>query len=153
MADVACDSVCAKSLYQDKNESNVMNVFIVEDHAWLLQLLNDLVLGVPHARVVGSADTAQGAIDAILATRPDVVLLDLMLKEGTGFDVLRGVREQIPNTKILVVTSFPNPGIKKACVIGGADGFFDKLLEMDEVRKTLETLAAKLNKVRKVTSP
>jgi DNA-binding NarL/FixJ family response regulator len=145
MADVARSADCAKSIYQNKNESMVMNVFIVEDNKWFLQLLNDLVLSVPNASVVGSADTAQGAIAAILAAQPDVVLLDLMLKEGTGFDVLRGVREKAPNIQILVVTSFPNPGIKNACLIGGADGFFDKLLEMDEVRRTLEALAAKLN--------
>lgn len=122
-----------------------MNVFIVEDHEWLLEMLKEFVLSIPNASVVGSADTAQGAIAAILAVRPNVVLLDLMLKQGTGFDVLRTVRKQAPDIRMLVVTSFPTSGIKKACMMGGADGFFDKFLELDEMRKTLETLAATLN--------
>lgn len=119
-----------------------MKIFIVEDQPWFLEQLEALVASVPNAHMVGSADTAQGAISAIVLAEPDVVLVDLMLKEGTGFEVLRNFRTQAPQVKLLVVTSFPTPGIKKACMLGGASGFFDKLLELDELRNMLETLAA-----------
>jgi DNA-binding NarL/FixJ family response regulator len=118
-----------------------MNVFIVEDQPWFLEQLQALLADVSGANIVGTADTAHDAIHAIGETRPDVVLLDLMLKEGTGFDVLRSVRTRAPAIKLLVVTSFPTPGIKKACSLGGANGFFDKLLELDELRSMLESLA------------
>jgi DNA-binding NarL/FixJ family response regulator len=122
-----------------------MKVFIVEDQPWFLEQLQDLVNSVTAAQIVGSADTAREAILAIRATQPDVVLVDLMLREGTGFEVLRNVRNHLPNMQMLVVTSFPTAGIKKACMIGGANGFFDKLLELDEVRNKLESLAVTLN--------
>jgi DNA-binding NarL/FixJ family response regulator len=118
-----------------------MNVLIVEDQVWFLEQLTQLVRDIPGACIVGAVDTADGAIAAIQAEQPDVVLLDLMLREGTGFDVLRRVRQHAPKTKFFVVTSFPTLGIKKVCLIGGADGFFDKLLELDAIRTTLATLA------------
>ncbi len=122
-----------------------MNVFIAEDQAWFLEQLEQLVESVFGARIVGSADTAQGAIADILLLRPDVVLIDLMLREGTGFEVMRRLRAEGLTSQLLVVTSFPTAGIKKACKIGGADGFFDKLLELEQLRKSLETLATTHN--------
>jgi DNA-binding NarL/FixJ family response regulator len=123
----------------------VMNVFIVEDQAWFLEQLKALVAGVRDAQVVGSADTAQSAIASISTSNPNVVLVDLKLREGTGFEVLRTIRARAPHIHLLVVTSFPTPGVKKACMIGGAHGFFDKLLELDQVRDTLENLSTVLN--------
>jgi DNA-binding NarL/FixJ family response regulator len=122
-----------------------MNVFIAEDQAWFLEQLEQLVESVFGARIVGSADTAQGAIADILLLRPDVVLIDLMLREGTGFEVMRRLRAEGLTSQLLVVASFPTAGIKKACKIGGADGFFDKLLELDQLRQHLETLATTHN--------
>lgn len=122
-----------------------MNVFIVEDQEWFLEQLKALVASVREAQIVGTADTGQGAIAEIAATQPDVVLVDLKLREGTGFDVLRAIRARSPEIYLLVVTSFPSPGVKKACLIGGAHGFYDKLLELDQVRDKLENLSAVLN--------
>ncbi len=119
-----------------------MNVFIVEDQAWFLEQLKSLVASVRDAQVVGTADTAQRAIAEIGEAHPDVVLVDLKLSEGTGFDVLRTIRARLPEIYLLVVTSFPSPGVKKACLIGGAHGFYDKLLELDQVRDKLENLSA-----------
>jgi DNA-binding NarL/FixJ family response regulator len=122
-----------------------MKVFIVEDQPWFLEQLEELVASVPGAQVVGSSDTAQGAISEIRSTQPNVVLIDLMLKEGTGFEVIRSVRARTPNINLMVVASFPTPGIKKACLMAGANEFFDKLLEQEKVRSALENLTPKLN--------
>ena len=121
-----------------------MNVFIAEDQEWFLEQLTALVASVPGAKIVGSAATAQDAVAAIRAQRPDVVLIDLMLREGTGFEVLRCLRSEGIPGRFLVVTSFPTAGIRKVCTIGGADGFFDKLLELDKLRTELESIAVKL---------
>ena len=122
-----------------------MKVFIAEDQAWFLEQLTGLVASVPGAEFVRSADTAQGAIASIRANPPDVVLVDLMLHEGTGFEVLRCLRADGITSLLWVVTSFPTPGIKKVCMIGGADDFFDKLLDLDKLRMKLESIALKLN--------
>ena len=114
-----------------------MNVFIVEDQPWFRAQLEEMVASVPGTNLVGCADTAQGAIAAIGACRPDLVLLDLKLAEGTGFEVLRALRERSPTIRVLVLTSIPTAGVKKVCLMNGADGFFDKLLEFDQVRDTL----------------
>ena len=121
-----------------------MNVFIAEDQAWFLEQLIELVESIPGAQVIGTADTSQNAIDAIRLAKPDVALVDLMLREGTGFEILRRLRADAVNCKLFVVTSFPTAGIRKACKIGGADEFFDKLLELDELRQTLQTLSTTL---------
>lgn len=122
-----------------------MTVFIVEDQTSFLEQLRALVAEVPVARVIGSAATASEAITAIEVAKPHVVLVDLLLSVGSGFEILRTVRLRLPDTKLLVVTSFSTPGIRKACLMGGADQFFDKLLELDALRQKLEQLSASLH--------
>ena len=71
-----------------------MTVFLVEDAPLLRERLIALIASVG-ASTVGHAEGAREAIDGILAAQPDVVVLDLHLKEGSGFDVLRAVPRRL----------------------------------------------------------
>ncbi|HEX6530957.1 MAG TPA: response regulator, partial [Burkholderiales bacterium] len=66
-----------------------MQVFLVEDSPLIRDRLLALLGSVPGAQVCGHANNAGAAVREILATRPDVVVLDIALADGTGFDVLR----------------------------------------------------------------
>ena len=117
-----------------------MKVFLVEDAPLLRKRLTALIESVG-ASTIGHADGAREAIDGILAARPDVVVLDLHLKEGNGFDVLRAVRKAAPAIDFFVLTNYPHEGYRASAERLGARGFYDKSSEFEKLRDALALAA------------
>ena len=109
----------------------------MEDAPLLRERLEALIGSIPGTRVVGYADGAQKAVSAILAERPDVVVLDIHLAQGNGFDVLRGLRAAQFAPEIHVLTNYPLDGYRVTAERLGARGFFDKSNEIDQLRDAL----------------
>lgn len=122
-------------------EEPTTDVFIVEDSPAVRESLVDLLKGVDGVRVVGLADSPIAAIDGIFASRPAGVVLDFQLIGGTALDVLRGIRTQLPDVVVIVLTNFPSPGYRRACMNAGANWFLDKSTQFEEVRKIVAGLA------------
>jgi DNA-binding NarL/FixJ family response regulator len=118
-----------------------MKVFLVEDAPLLRERLTALIASVG-ASTVGHAEGAQEAIQGILASSPDAVVLDIHLKQGNGFDVLRAVRSKAPEIAFYVLTNYPHDGYKANAQRLGARGFFDKSTEFDKLREALASPAA-----------
>jgi DNA-binding NarL/FixJ family response regulator len=113
-----------------------MKVFLVEDAPLLRERLIALIASVG-ATNVGHADGAQEAIERILVASPDAVVLDLHLKEGNGFDVLRAVRSSAPGIAFFVLTNYPHDSYRATAERLGARGFFDKSSEFGKLREAL----------------
>ena len=114
-----------------------MKVFLVEDSALLLERLEALVASIDGARMVGHAAAAREAVEAILASQPDVVVLDIHLKEGTGFDVMRKLRDAGSAAAVLVLTNYPMESYRASAERLGARGFFDKSNDIPKLRAAL----------------
>ena len=119
-----------------------MKVFLAEDSPLVLERLTQMLAAVPGARVVGHARGAKDAIVAILATKPDVVVLDLNLAQGTGFDVLSAVRESAPATAVYMLSNFVTEPYRRRAEQLGAIAFFDKSSEFERVRDAVAQRAA-----------
>ena len=117
------------------------DVFIVEDSPAVRDGLSDLLKDLEGVRVVGTADSPGSAIEAILQTRPQCVVLDFQLIGGTAIDVLRGVRPALPDAVVSVLTNYPNPTCRRACIKAGADWFLDKSTEFESIRTIVAGLA------------
>ena len=118
-----------------------MKVFLVEDAPLLRTRLEAMIASIPGGRAVGHADGAEDAIQGILAERPDVVVLDLHLRQGSGLDVLRRIGEAGLRTAIYVLTNHPEESYRRLAAKLGARGFFDKSHEFDKLRAALAASA------------
>ena len=114
-----------------------MKIFLVEDSSLLRERLEAILSAIPGMQTVGHASGAKEAVQAILAARPDAVVLDIHLAEGNGFDVLRGLRAAAFLPLIYVLTNYPLEGYRKTAERLGARGFFDKSNEIDRLRDAL----------------
>jgi DNA-binding NarL/FixJ family response regulator len=123
------------------DEHRNTDVFIVEDSPAVRDGLVDLLKDLDGVNVVGVADSPNAAIEAILATRPNCVVLDFQLVGGTAIDVLRGVRPQLPNMVVIVLTNYPSAGYRRASMNAGATWFLDKSTQFEEVRTIVARLA------------
>lgn len=119
-----------------------MKVFIVEDSQPVRERLNEMLSALPGTDVVGHATSADSAIRDILAVRPDVVVLDLSLASGSGFDVLRAVRDRAPEVDFYMLSNFAAGPYRQVAERLGARGFFDKTTEFERVRDVVGKRAA-----------
>jgi two-component system response regulator DesR len=81
------------------------------------------------ATVVGEGETPQGCIAGILATRPDVVVLDVQLDGGQGLEVLQAVRARDPRIAFVVFSNNSQGAYRKRYLAAGASKFLDKSTE------------------------
>lgn len=116
-----------------------LTIYIVEDSPAVKERLIEAVQDIPHARVVGSADAVAAALEGVRAIHPRVLILDIQLRGGSGFRLLKLMRAagmSRPET-IIVVTNYPSDDYRTASRECGADHFFDKASEFHKVREVL----------------
>lgn len=113
-----------------------VKVFLADDSA-LIRARVAAMLGAVAMTIVGQAQTAQASIDGILATRPDVVILDVQLKRGTGLEVLRAVRRAAPQISFIVFSNHSGPAYRKRYLGAGATCFLDKSSEFDHLAQAV----------------
>ena len=118
-------------------QTRPMNVFLVEDAPLLRSRLEAMIAAIPGANAVGHAEGADDAVRQILAMLPDAVVLDIHLKQGNGFDILRAVSAKAPQIRFYVLTNHPMEGYRLSAERLGARGFFDKSTEFDRLRQAL----------------
>ena len=116
-------------------------VYLVEDAPLVRERLLELLQDLPDTSVVGIAARADQAIAEILADRPDIVVLDLRLAQGSGFDVLRAVHEVAPEIDVYMLSSFAAEPTRRLATRLGARGFFDKSTEFERVREAVSAHA------------
>ena len=123
-------------------QSPSLRIYLVEDSPAVLERLQAMVGTIEGAQSVGHASRATEAIDGILAAQPDVVVLDLKLAEGSGFDVLRAVHDAAPGVDVYMLTNFASEPYRRLAERLGARDFFDKTTEFERVRDTIVDRAA-----------
>ena len=121
---------------------DLRRVFLVEDSALIRTRIIDTLQSLGGFDVVGVADSEENAIDAIKRTRPDVVVVDIRLKDGNGIEVVRQVRRRVqePCPKIYVLSNYAYPEYKQECELAGADDFFDKSSEYDRFLSAMQSI-------------
>ncbi len=107
-------------------------VFLADDSAPIRARVATL-LGAHAVSVVGAAATPQACIAGILASQPQVVVLDIQLEGGTGLEVLRAVREAAPGIAFVVFSNNAGPAYRKRYLVAGAASFLDKSSDFERL--------------------
>ena len=115
-----------------------MKIFLVDDSVVIRERLKRLLTELPEIEVIGEAGDAPGAIAAILKTEPDVVLLDIHILNGSGIDVLERIKQERVAPTVIMLTDYPYPEYRQLCLAAGADYYFIKSTEFDQIIPTLQ---------------
>jgi|SRR6267378_4193873 DNA-binding NarL/FixJ family response regulator len=120
-----------------------LRVFVVEDSELIRKRIIENVRAMGSFEVVGFAESEDEAIASIANLRPDIVVTDIQLKEGSGIEVVRKMRAQpyVPRPRIYVLTNYAFPEYKRQCTVAGADEFFDKSSEYDRFLSLMHAAA------------
>ena len=117
-------------------------ILVVEDEDNIAIALDYLMTreGYAHDRIANGAE----AMDRIRATLPDLVLLDVMLPEVSGYEICQAVRQDaaLAGVKILMMTARGSAIERRKGLALGADGFISKPFELKELRDEVKRLLA-----------
>ena len=103
-----------------------VRVLVADDHALIRQGLISILKGHDEFEVVGQAGDGNEAVEQALATRPDVVVLDLGMPRLNGMEAARRIRKALPRTRILVLTMHDDEEYVLRTVRAGASGYLVK---------------------------
>lgn len=111
------------------NAFDSIDVLIVDDSALVrhgIRTVLEMHHGPRPVRVAAEADSVASAIKIASEIKPDVVLLDIRLPDGTGIDACREIMRRSPETAVLMLTSFAGDSLLYDSVVAGAKGYLMK---------------------------
>ena len=120
----------------------MLKVFLVEDSPFVRERVIEKISSTGRVEVVGFADTEGTAMEKLQYLHCDAIILDLSLRHGTGFQVLRSLRTEGPDRPyVIVFTDFAHPHVREQTLGLGADFFLDKAKDFDRLREIIELLS------------
>lgn len=124
-----------------------MKVFIADDSLAVAERLADLLREIPGVEFVGHAGDAAEAVRHLRQLKPAAVILDLEMPGGSGLDVLRAIRHELPDLQVLICTNYPYPQYRHECFSAGANYFLDKSADFEKIPDILRDLIRSPSKV------
>ena len=122
------------------NES--CRVLIVDDHPLFRRGLLQLLRTIPAFVLVGEAASGAEGLALARELRPDLILLDINMRDGDGLDMLRGLRTARSEARVVMVTVSDSGEDVVAALRGGADGYLLKDMEPEAMLEALQAVAA-----------
>jgi len=120
-------------------EGSAIRILVVDDHPVVRQGVAGLVGGQPDMSIVGQASNGREAIQQFRTHHPDVVLMDLQMPEMNGLDALMAIRDEAPEARIIMLTTYAGDVQVLRAIKAGARGY---LLKSALHRELLETIRA-----------
>ena len=96
----------------------------------------------PGFQVVAEAGTAAEALEQARRFQPDLVVMDVRLPDGSGIEACREIRSELPDTRVVMLTSYPDEDAVLAAIVAGASGYLLKQVRARDLVAALETVAA-----------
>ena len=115
-------------------------ILLVDDHEVVREGLKAILNGHPNFEVVAEAATARDAVEKTRTHKPDVVVMDIRLKGGSGIEACQEITSQFPNVKVIMLTSYAEDEMLFSAIRAGASGYVLKLIGGDELVRAIEAV-------------
>jgi two-component system, NarL family, response regulator DevR len=117
-----------------------LRVMLVDDHEIVRDGIKSMLDAEEDVVVAAQAGTVREAIDEANRTRPDVVVMDVRLADGSGIEATREIRASHPGTRVLMLTSFADDEALFASIMAGASGYVLKQVRSGELLRAIRTV-------------
>jgi len=115
-----------------------LRILLVDDHEVVRVGIGALIDRQPGMEVVGEAATVREAVNQAGQLAPDVVVMDVRLPGGSGLDACQQIKAQRPETRVIILTSYPDDEVLFDAIANGADGYVLKKIGSDDLIRALE---------------
>jgi DNA-binding NarL/FixJ family response regulator len=119
-----------------------IRLLCVDDHPIVRDGIAAIINLQPDMRLVGAAATGTEALGQFFAVGPDVALVDLQLPDMSGFDLIKKIKDKLPNARIIVLSSHEGDVDIQRALEAGAQGYVVKGLVREELLETIRSVHA-----------
>jgi two-component system nitrate/nitrite response regulator NarL len=112
--------------------SSPARIIVADDHDLVRESTRSLLDSEPDLQIIDEAKDGQETIELCRIHRPDLVLMDVRMPKMNGLDATRTIKEELPTTKVLIMSAYDAPCLVSEAVRAGADGYVIKLSPMQE---------------------
>ena len=123
-----------------EGEVRPLRLVVVDDHEVVRQGLVALLGRREAFQVVGEAGTAEEALSVVRRFRPDLVVMDVRLPDGSGIEACREIRAEMPEVRVIILTSYPDEEAVLSAIIAGASGYLLKQIRGRDLVNALEAV-------------
>ena len=120
----------------------MLKVMLVDDHEVVRQGLRALLEAEEDIEVVTEADSGPAAVSLASAHQPDIVVMDVRMPEGSGIEACRAIRDERPDTQVIMLTSFSDDEALFNSIMAGASGFVLKQIRGRDLLNAIRTVGA-----------
>lgn len=117
-----------------------LRVVLVDDHEIVRQGLKALLEAEDDITVIGEAGGGKQAVEVVRSYKPDVVVMDVRMPEGGGVEACREIRDQTPETNVIMLTSFSDDEALFNSIMAGASGFVLKQIRGGDLVEAIRTV-------------
>jgi len=117
-----------------------MRLLVVDDHEVVRQGLVALLERREAFQVVAEAGTVAESIEQARRHQPDIVIMDVRLPDGSGIEACRAIRAELPATRVVMLTSYPDEEAVLSAIVAGASGYLLKQIRGRDLVAALETV-------------
>ena len=118
----------------------VLRLLVVDDHEVVRQGLVSMLGRREGFQVVAEAGTAADAIELAQKFQPDLVIMDVRLPDGSGIEACREIRSQLPATRVVILTSYPDEEAVFSAIVAGASGYLLKQIRARDLVSAIESV-------------
>ena len=117
-----------------------LRLLLVDDHEVVRQGLAAVLSRREHFQVVAEASSVAEAIDQAERFRPDVIVMDVRLPDGSGIEACREIRSEHPEIRVVMLTSYPDEEAVLSAIVAGASGYLLKQIRARDLVAALESV-------------
>jgi len=118
-----------------------IRVLLVDDHDVVREGLKALLNRREGMTVVGEAGSVAQSVEVALKVKPDVVVMDLRLPDGSGVEACREIRSELPEAKVIMLTSYADEEAVMSSILGGASAYLLKQTRGSQLAEAIEGVA------------
>ncbi|MES2651072.1 MAG: response regulator transcription factor [Bacteroidota bacterium] len=101
---------------------NKVNIYLVDDHAMMVEGLQEILRAHPHITILGTASNGEDVINLMGNRAADVIIMDINMPKMNGIQCTEWVKKYHPKTKVIILTMFPEKSYIDQLISAGADG-------------------------------
>jgi len=123
-----------------RTKMNRIRLLVADDHAVVRKGIQMFLSTEPSIQLVGEAEDCQDTIRKVTSLQPDVVLMDLVMPEGSGLETIAEIKRRLPNVKVIVLTMFQDQTSVTVAMKAGADGYLLKDAEGEKLLQAIHSV-------------
>jgi two-component system response regulator DevR len=124
----------------EASRGHPLRILLVDDHEVVRQGLAALLDRREEFQVVAEAGSVVESIEAARRHQPDIVIMDVRLPDGSGIEACREIRAELPSTRVVILTSYPDEEAVLSAIVAGASGYLLKQIRARDLVSALQAV-------------